>query len=690
MPQIILSSLAIILTVAFSILLFVRRDRSLASTLLVYLMLTATGLEFFDLLALLQPDNFLFWKKFSLTAEGFLPLQALFFSLTYARKHNFGSFSIGERILVVSSAVFPLVAMLFPVTSFFYSPDFGAERMLFLGNTAYVYYIVFTLFLIMAMVNLETTLAGATHGARWAIKFDLLGVGALLAVLAFYYSQGLLYRSLNMNLLPLRSVALITATGMITYSHLWRGREVRVTISRQMAFRSVVLLIIGIYLISLGLLGEGMKYFGDPFKRSLFMAIGFIVGIGLLVMILSETVKRKLKVFLHKNFYRQKFDYKTQWLDFTDRLTSAKSRDDLLRSIVSGFCETFGMGCGVLFLRDYECEHFQSAAVLGTEISPILFSIGEPLPEFMSTHKWVVHILEQNLEVSDEQQKFLSSLSATFAVPLFLAERLEGFILLGRSLNSNETYNYEDHDLMKTLACQSASAILNLQLSDQLYRAREMGAIGKLSTFMLHDLKNLVTTLSLVVDNAKQFIDNPEFQVDMLESLAGTVAKMNELILKLKNLQDKGSSRRQPADLLQIADSVARQVVGGEIKISGSQVFHEVDIEEINKLLLNLILNALEASGGGGPVSLEVGGDDTVYIRVSDEGCGMTEDFIRKSLFKPFQTTKAKGLGIGLYQCKQIVESHGGTIAVTSKVGVGTTFTVFLPRKGACNEQRVA
>ncbi len=680
MPQIILSSLAIILTVAFSLLLLVRSDRSFPSIVLVFTMVTATALEFFDLLALLHPENFLFWKKFSLTSEGFLPLLALLFSLTYARQHKIRSFSVGQRILVVGSCFFPAVAIVFPATYFFYSPDFGAERMLFLGNTAYFYYIAFTVFLVIAMVNLEATLASATHGARWTIKFDVLGVAALLTVLVFYYSQGLLYRSLNMNLVPLRSVALIAAAGMITYSRLWRGKEVRVTVSRQMAFRSVVLLVVGIYLVCLGLLGEGMKYFGDSFQRSLLMAMGFLSGIGLLVILLSETVKRKLKVFLHKNFYTQKYDYKTQWLNFTDRLTSAKSHDDLLRSIVSGFCETFGMACGVLFLRDSEREFFQCAAVLGTETSPILFSIGDPLLELMTTHKWVVHIPEQNPEVGAEQKKFLSSFSVVFAVPLILDERLEGFILLGRPLSRDETYNYEDYDLMKTLARQGASAILNLQLSDQLYRAREMEAIGKLSTFMLHDLKNLVTTLSLVVDNAKQFIDNPEFQVDMLESLDSTVAKMNGLILKLKNLQDKGCSSHEPADLLQIADSAARQVVGGEVRVSGVQVFSDVDIEEINKLLLNLILNALDANGGTGTVSVEVGGDDTAYIRVSDEGYGMTEDFIRKSLFKPFQTTKVKGLGIGLYQCKQIVESHGGRIEVESKPGKGSTFTVLLPK----------
>lgn len=679
MTQTILSSIAFLLVIVYSFCILGRRDRSFSSYALLLAIIATAALEFFDLFSLLYPENFLTWKKLSLTAEGCLPLLFFFYSVTYARQCELRSFSIPQRVLVVFSMFLPVFATVLPVSSIFYSPDFDYERMLFLGNIGFFFYIVFLAFLVIALINLETTLANASREARWMIKFEVLGVGALLSVLVFYYSQGLLYRSINMNLVPLRTVALIAAIGMMIYSRFWRGNNVRVTFSRQMAFRSIVLLVFALYLISLGLLGEGLKYFGDSFQKSLIMAIAFLAGIGVLAVLLSETAKRKIRVFLHKNFYPQKYDYKTQWLNFTDRLASAKTGDDLLKSIISGFCETFGMGCGALFLQDPERDVYQCAAVLDMETSQILFRINDPLLAIMNTRKWVVHIPGQKPEVSAEQAEFLARVSMVFAVPLLLNDKLEGFILVGRPLSRNETYNYEDYDLMKTLARQVTSAILNLRLSDELFRAREMETIGKLSAFMMHDLKNLVTTLALVVDNAKQFIDNPEFQVDMLESLDSTVTKMNTLILKLKKFQDKGCSSFESADLLDIAGNVARQIGQGEVKVYGVPVHSEVDKEEIHKLLLNLILNAIDANGGNGEVSIEVGCKDTAYIRVRDEGCGMTEDFLQKHLFKPFRTTKGKGLGIGLYQCKQIAESHGGRIEVESTVGMGSTFTVWLP-----------
>ncbi len=97
-------------------------------------------------------------------------------------------------------------------------------------------------------------------------------------------------------------------------------------------------------------------------------------------------------------------------------------------------------------------------------------------------------------------------------------------------------------------------------------------------------------------------------------------------------------------------------------------------------MVQNLLHNALEASNSKGPIELEVGQSEEPYLKVSDLGCGMSEEFIRERLFQPFQTTKEKGFGIGLYQCKNIVEAHGGRIEVDSRVGEGTTFTVFLPQ----------
>ncbi|MDD2335122.1 MAG: PEP-CTERM system histidine kinase PrsK, partial [Geobacteraceae bacterium] len=676
MFQTILSSLAIASAGLCILALLLKREGGTALPALVSALAATAALDLFDLLAIIHPEDLFWWKRFSLGAEGVLIFSWVFFSAVYARREGFRSLPVRQKIFLAAATFMPVVAFSFPVSSFFYSPDFAKERMLFLGNNAFFFYIAIQVLLVIAMINLESVLRNAPREARWRMKIELMGVCVLLAALVIYYSQGLLYRSINMNLIPLRSAALITAAGMIVYSRLWRSSGKEAYVSHQMAFRSVVLLAVGLYLVGLGLLGEGMRYFGDSFQRSLLMGIGFFAGVGLLIVLLSETVKRKIQVSLHKNFYRQKYDYRSQWLQFTDRIASAKSGDDLLHSLVLGFCETFGMGGGVLFLRDGDEGTYLPSASLEMSAHDFRFRNESKLLTRIGEKKWVVTIPDEIPDVDGDEGTFLSSHGILFAVPLFHNELLEGFLLLGRPLSSGELYHYEDFDLMKTLARQASSAILNLRLSDELSQARELEAVGKISAFILHDLKNLISTLALVVDNAREHMDNPEFQEDMLQSLEGTVARMRGLIARLKKLEEKLELKPEPVDLLTLAGTVAKQLENGHVTVSGHEAVALADPEEMCKVLLNLLLNAREASGGTGGVTVDVGCDKSAWFRITDHGCGMSGEFLRTRLFKPFSTTKDKVLGIGLYQCRQIVKAHGGQIDVQSEVGKGSTFTV--------------
>jgi putative PEP-CTERM system histidine kinase len=197
---------------------------------------------------------------------------------------------------------------------------------------------------------------------------------------------------------------------------------------------------------------------------------------------------------------------------------------------------------------------------------------------------------------------------------------------------------------------------------------------------MIHDLKNHVHTLSLVLGNAKEHISDPEFQQDMLVSLKNTTARMKTLISRFKELPRKASLRPEPADLLQMASQVASGIAGQEIRISGLPVHARVDLEQFPKVLTNLMLNAVDATQGKGPVTVEVGSTDNgVFIRFEDKGCGIPEDFFSQHLFSPFKTSKKSGLGIGLYHSRQIVEAHDGRIEAISEEGKGSVFTVWLP-----------
>ncbi|AJE03464.1 XrtA/PEP-CTERM system histidine kinase PrsK [Geobacter pickeringii] len=680
MVQIVVSTIAISLALVWCVFVVWRGGRTFATYATVAAVFISAALEASDLLAIVFPAATFHWKRFALLAESVLPAAWFLFSLTHSRELGGRHAPFPQRLFLVGTLAFPAAVVVLPAESFFYSPDFAAERVLFLSNAGFWFYGGLLVYFVLALVNLEATYRGASLSSRWVIKFDFIGAVSFLSALVFYYSQALLYRTVNMNLMPVRSVMLILAVAMMFYSLIFRGGGARIAVSRSMAYKSVVLVAVGFYLIALGLLGEGLKYFGESGQRALAVALAFIAGVALLVLLLSETAKRKIKVFLHKNFYQSKYDYRTQWLQFTDRLTVAKSGDELREAVLVGYCEIFAMGCAALFVRGGEGGGFRWAAGVGLSRPEIFFTAHEPVLLPLEERSWVVDFRDEEPRFNDPDiDRRLTEDGIIFLVPLLNSGILEGIVALGRPIDPKEQYLYEDFDLMKTMGRQASSALRNLRLADELLQAKELEVMGKVSAFILHDLKNLVYTLSLTVENAQDHLRDPEFQSDMLATLSNTVGRMKVLISKLSNLPDRLSLKREAVDLLQLV-SEARSLVAseGEIAVEGRQVSAWVDREEIQKVVLNLIVNALEATEGKGPVAVTVGEGSGPFFRVADRGCGIAEDFLHKDLFTPFRTTKKKGLGIGLYQCRQIVEAHGGWIEVESAVGEGTTFTVWL------------
>lgn len=677
-----LSITAIIGAVMFPLYFVFKKNSSSPPFALSIALLMAAALEFFDLIMLFNPEQFYFWKKFSLLAEAAMIPLWLWFALTYSRQSWQRSSSWSLRILLAASPLFVIFAFVLPIRSFVFSPDFATEKILFLSNYGFTFYIMALVYLVAALIQLENTLTHTSWNTRWKIKFELLGVGSFLAVVIIYYSQGLLFRTINMQLVPMRTIVLIASIAMMFYSRLKRGGGVvNVQVSQQIAFKSAVLLAVGMYIVFLGLAGEGMKYFGDGFQRVLIFALVFFSGLGLLIMFLSETVKRRLKVFIHKNFYQNKYDYRSQWLQFTDHLSASQSSENLLHSIVSEFCYTFGMGTGVLFTINHERDIYQPAAYIALDRSDVTFETSDPAIESLISCRWIVDLRDNILAFDDQCHKeFFKNANASFIVPLFMNGKVDGFIILGSPHNDNEIYTYEDFDLMRTLAKQASSALLNLRLSDQLASSRELAAIGKVSTFVMHDMKNLLSTVSLLLENAQEHINVPAFQRDLLMSLGNTVIQMRSIISRLKHLPEKNTLQLMPVDLLQMAQDTAAMVTGRTLEVTGTQVIAEADREELQKVALNLMLNAVEATTASSTVKVEVGEDGSPFIRIKDDGCGISEAFMRNVLFKPFSSTKKLGMGIGLYQSRQIVEAHGGRIEVESSIDHGSKFTVWLPK----------
>ncbi|WP_224981923.1 XrtA/PEP-CTERM system histidine kinase PrsK [Geomonas agri] len=635
-------------------------------------------LQLFDFFALsgLWPE--IDWKRSALFVEALLPALWLLLSVTYARELPETGLPLRSRLLVLGSLFLVLVPLLLPAASFYYAPDFPAEPVLFLADAGYRFYVAVLVLLVAALINFESTLVNASADALWRVKLDIVALGSMLAVLAFYYSSALLYRSLNMELVPLRSLLFIIASLMMLYtrSH-WRGGA-RVKVSQAVLLKSAVVAVVSAYLIVLGVLGEGMRYFGALFPRALTLSLGFIAGILLLLLILSDRAKRELKVFLHKHFYQSKYDYRAQWLGLTERLSTFEDGDDLVKRVLLAYCEIFGVRGAALYQHQQGCGWYCVASTL--ELEPLHETIEDdsPILSSLRERRWVFCSSDENRGLTAKDWQFLERYGVSFVVPLFEAETLSGFIVLGEQVVPDEQYRYEDFDLMKTIARQVSVAMQHQRLSEQLTQAKAMQAVGGLATFVVHDLKNLAATISLVLENAREHIENPEFQQDMLNSLDNTTRKMHHLIGRLRNLGESELLQKRPVDLLALTENCAG-MVGRTISVQGSQQVVLGDKEELQKVLLNLLLNAVEASGPEGPVAAEVGCNGTPFVRVTDQGCGMSPRFIRNDLFVPFHSSKKTGLGIGLYQSRQIVAAHGGRIEVSSVEGEGTVFTVHLP-----------
>jgi hypothetical protein len=304
--------------------------------------------------------------------------------------------------------------------------------------------------------------------------------------------------------------------------------------------------------------------------------------------------------------------------------------------------------------------------------------------DFLKHKGWVFDVNDKRCrDVALQNMEFIEKSRAVLIVPLLNQDRLIGFVVLGENLADND-YNYEDYDLLKTLARQATSAIMKARLSEELSEAREMEAVGRLSSFIMHDLKNAASMLTMITQNAEEHMHNPEFQRDAMRSIASTSEKIKGIIQRLKGLPCKLNMNFEYGNLGAVVREVINEInTNGKVKLNYKEIESvntRFDREEIRKVVINLILNAIDATAGNGEIKVKVGIEDGKgFVMVSDNGVGMSKEFIETRLFKPFQTTKKKGLGIGLYQCKSIIEAHSGRIKVRSKEGKGTDFFVYLP-----------
>jgi putative PEP-CTERM system histidine kinase len=247
-------------------------------------------------------------------------------------------------------------------------------------------------------------------------------------------------------------------------------------------------------------------------------------------------------------------------------------------------------------------------------------------------------------------------------------------------------YSAEEIDLLKCIGDQVAASLLKLRLTQEIMERKELEAFQTMSTFLIHDLKNAASTLGLMLQNLPAHFDNPAFREDACRGIGSAAGRINHLISRMNALRHE--LRLKPAELdLNHVINEALTNLNGTLNTKLVTKFNQIprilaDHEQLQSVCTNLLLNARDAVGTDGRITVETATHGQwVALSVTDNGCGMTEQFIKNSLFRPFRSTKKKGLGIGMFQSKTIVEAHQGKIHVESELGVGTTFRVMLPLK---------
>lgn len=464
----------------------------------------------------------------------------------------------------------------------------------------------------------------------------------------------------------------------------------RVFISRQVAFYASTLIVLCLY-VGVTVLGAyyARAHAGEWGALLQALFIGSAVAL-LIAFLLAEWPLRRLRVFIATHFYRNKYDYRVEWLRFVQTLSIGES-DDARRNAIRAVAQIFGSPRGLLVLRDADGGQFYLQAawpedrVDFPDNTPV--AVDDALPRFLRERQWVVDLHEYSV-----RPKLYGDLALPawlkpngpwrLIVPLPVGDQLLGFLVLAAPPEPFDI-NYEDRDLLKTVGRNVAVQLAQRRANEQLAESRQFDAYNRFAAFVMHDLKNSVAQLQLLVANAQRHRHNPVFFDDAIGTIRNTSERMTRLIEQLQRRETQGTRRA-----VDLAAAVHAAVGRAEARMPAVSVVGDfagvvvtADPDRLAAVIEHVIRNAQEATPPTGTVSIELQlQDDSARLTVVDNGAGMDEDFQRHRLFRPFDSTKgAKGMGIGAYQVREYARDLGGDVEVWSAPGRGTRFCIRLP-----------
>jgi putative PEP-CTERM system histidine kinase len=539
---------------------------------------------------------------------------------------------------------------------------------------------------VIGLVLVEQVYRSTRPEDRWAIKFLCLGLGGLFVYDFYLYANAALFNAMDAQVWAARGYAAALVTPLIAVSAA-RNPEwaAPVGLSRSMAFHTASLLGAGVYLLLMAGAGYYLRLFGGEWGDVVQTVFIFAAAMLLVLLMFSGTLRARLRVFLSKHFFSYRYDYREEWLKFTRTLTEGRPGEQLCERAVEALARLLESPGGALWMREgnagyQRASHWNWADLTGVELAD------SPFIRWLATKQWVVDLDEMKTRRDlygdlDAPTWIQQTDEAWLVVPLMLHDELLGFVVLKHSLGK-VSFNWEVSDLLKVAARQAAAHLAQMRASNQLIVARQFESFNRTTTFVIHDLKNLIAQLSLLLANAEKHKDNPEFQADMLDTVENAVARMNKVLAQLRRSSDEAQAQSVAlADIL--ADAAASKQafkLRPAVDLPPASLRVRAERERLTRAIGHLLQNALEATPPNGQVTLR-GFEESAQaiVEIADTGSGMDEEFIRTRLFQPFDSTKGAGMGIGAYECRETIRALDGQLEVDSTPGRGTRFRISLP-----------
>ncbi|KAF0103166.1 MAG: periplasmic sensor signal transduction histidine kinase [bacterium] len=556
------------------------------------------------------------------------------------------------------------------------------------GTPPYLAYALFpTLLAIAGLVLVEQLYRNALPQDRWRLKFLCLALGGLFAFDFYLYSEAMLFSAYSPDTWAARGAVNAMLAPLLWVSARRRPRDNwPVVISHRMAFHTIVLLGAGIYLMLMAAAGYYIRIVGGDWGNVLQSVFLFGAGVLLLVVFFSGAARARVRVFLSKHFFRYRYDYREEWLRFTSLLSEGEPGSQVNERSLQAVARLVDSPKAALWARQDDGGPLRRVAHWNWSDLDGQIAAEHPLLAFMERRQWVLDLNDYRLrddafEDAAPPDWLAEREEAWLIIPLFWHERLMGFVVLAQSLGK-ASFNWEMSDLLKTAARQATAHLAQARAAEALTVARQFESFNRASAFVVHDIKNLVAQLSLLLANAAKHKHKPEFQEDMLATIESSVARMNRMLAKLSEAPDAGATDRVELD--DLLDEVIRSKHGFSLKPAldkqAAGLGVHGDRERLVRVIGHIVQNAIEATPYTGRVDVKLDRqDDWAIITVRDTGTGMDETFIRERLFRPFASTKGTGMGIGAYESRAYIEELGGDIQVTSQPGQGTCFSIRLP-----------